>query len=142
MLHERSRFVRRGDRWVYLDGDTPERERTPLKGSRDRPLSLSKGLGEVGVLADANPFEALRQLRERSGQTAATEPRHDVQGVALGVEVEGDRVALDHLAGQHAPGQLVLDRRLDQPAERTGAVRRVEARERQPVPGGLRRLDA
>jgi SEC-C motif-containing protein len=22
VLHERSRFVRRGDRWVYLDGDT------------------------------------------------------------------------------------------------------------------------
>ena len=50
------------------------------------------------------------------------------------VQVHHDRVAVGDLAGQERPGQLVADRRLDQAAQRPGAVGRVEAVQRQPVP--------
>ena len=59
----------------------------------------------------------------------------DAQRVPALVHVDHHLVAVTDLAGQQRPGQLVAHGRLHQAAQRPRAVHRVEAGQRQPLPG-------
>ena len=69
-------------------------------------------------------------------QTSAQDQR-----VAVRADVDRHHVAVVHLAGQQHLGQLVADGLLDQPAQRTRAVERVEPAVGQPLLGGQRHLE-
>ncbi len=63
------------------------------------------------------------------------------QAVAVRADVDRHHVAVVHVAGQQHLGELVADGLLDQPAQRTRPVERVEPTLGQPLLGGQRHLE-
>ncbi len=88
------------------------------------------GVGPAGAARTRPPPPAGPPLRAswppRAGDTVSPSPGSDRSTTHL--------VAVADLAGEDRPGQLVADRRLHHPAQRAGAVDRVVAGERQPLP--------
>ncbi len=84
------------------------------------------------------PLRACVILAATARRVPAVRPREaDVAGRVRVrfLPVDDDGVAVDDLAGEDALRQPVADLALDEPAQRTGAVRRVESGERKPFAG-------
>ena len=77
------------------------------------------------------------RFRANWSTTTSTQGSAHGQREPVVADVDGDRAAVGDLAGDQQPGQRVADRGLDQPPQRTGAVRRVVAGVGQPGPRGL-----
>ena len=83
-----------------------------------------------------------RRDQRRGPCRRRVQPRRDRQAALARAgevlrRVDDDLVAVPDVTGQQRLGELVADRRLHQPAQRPGAVDRVEPVERQPLPRGV-----
>src|SRR5262245_23647047 len=67
--------------------------------------------------------------------------RSDPKRVGLRVAIDDHRVAVAYIAGQQGTSQLITDRTLYEPSQRSSAVDRVVAGQCQPLLGGVAHLE-
>ena len=130
-------------------GPPTRRRQAPLRCRRCRPrdraelrllLSLRFRIrNDIGLPEDAYD-RLLDELPSEPGAISGSIGRDD-QRVGRLVQIHPDRVPVGDLPGQQFPGQLIADRRLDQPAQRPCPVHGVEAGHGQPFAGRGRDLE-